>query len=623
MIPKLKEGYIGKSKIPRIKRHKLQKLELPPKGVSTQFLSINEEIQDQDMIDNFLNQSFKIDKIGTGHDSEFNKTLKINYLTHRVSGGRRTRTWRVIRYALPEIRQFDDDNMRYYTLHEPSKQEIASEVERRKKAARNDDDSDSEYESDDEDEEDSDGPGYYAEKDYAECKHEAMEVKQNKCNLIVIGSMDRDIGVLLNNVVVSSLEKDVEDYLYPQRNRQIIAEIMRFRGRNASPRMHYFYRRIKDENALLTDGLYGYHDKKHTEEDTLRKVSMIQNHDELFWKWKLRIHDLVDPSLLVYDFGFRSNKYEKVGQLAEVQRKRAEKSKIDWDASSDDDRDSETGELIIKEPKNDDAEIDISDNWIPAIFRKNKDENIEIVSDINNLSRARYPKLYRIIGAVFKKMLPSFEWISGCDFDKENMNEYKVIIKMMNYELFHMRNGYKSMIHREGAKEENIIAVGIYYYYISDAIYGDTFNIYHGYRTGEYESSKIEQDVKIKQDEFIVFNNRYGFEHYISKLNNISMTYPVKRKILAFFMVDPKAKNCKTSMDIAVNICDKLGLIVTNWSRECVMKKILSDDIINLISIFSMDQRENVINKNVNKLIDFLQDAEHQYVNRPRPRRKN
>ena len=286
-----------------------------------------------------------------------------------------------------------------------------------------------------------------------------------------------------------------------------------------------------------------------------------------------------------------------------------------------------------------------SNSWIPSIFRKNKDGNIEIVSDINNLSRTKYPKLYKIIAAVFKKMLPSFEWISGYDFDKENINEYKVIVKMMNYELYHMDEYYKSIRHREGDKKENIIAVGIYYYYKSDDITNDIFTIDHDFKTGEYEKERIEQSIVINRDNFVVFNNRWGFQHHLSqlyaekRLPRTSMIAPLpgssvvplsspqivfKRKILAFFLVDPKAKSYKTSMNVIVNIEDKLKFIVTSWWRDCFMKKTLSIDIINLISIFShQDKSINKLNRNVNKLIDFLQDAENEYANRPRPRKKN
>ena len=108
---------------------------------------------------------------------------------------------------------------------------------------------------------------------------------------------------------------------------------------------------------------------------------------------------------------------------------------------------------------------------------------------------------------------------------------------------------------------------------------------------------------------------------------NISYVIPpeiaFKRKILAFFLVDPEAKNRKTSMDIPVNVEDKLKLIVTNWSRDCFMQSTLSIDIINLISIFThQDQSINKLNRNVNKLIDFLQDAENEFVYRRRKGRR-
>ena len=56
---------------------------------------------------------------------------------------------------------------------------------------------------------------------------------------------------------------------------------------------------------------------------------------------------------------------------------------------------------------------------------------------------------------------------------------------------------------------------------------------------------------------------------------------------------------------------------MNNWSRECLMKNTLSDDIIDLISMFTMkDKRDHMMERNMHKLELFLEDAEQEYRNR-------
>ena len=75
---------------------------------------------------------------------------------------------------------------------------------------------------------------------------------------------------------------------------------------------------------------------------------------------------------------------------------------------------------------------------------------------------------------------------------------------MINYELYHMDDYIiNQWAHCEGDdKRENIIAVGIYYYYYkSEDITHDIFTIDHEYITGEYEKKRIEQSIAINRDD--------------------------------------------------------------------------------------------------------------------------
>eukprot|EP00487_Bulimina_marginata_P006525 TRINITY_DN26169_c0_g1_i1.p1 TRINITY_DN26169_c0_g1~~TRINITY_DN26169_c0_g1_i1.p1 ORF type:complete len:107 (-),score=4.97 TRINITY_DN26169_c0_g1_i1:53-373(-) len=71
----------------------------------------------------------------------------------------------------------------------------------------------------------------------------------------------------------------------------------------------------------------------------------------------------------------------------------------------------------------------------------------------------------------------------------------------------------------------------------SDYIEDDVFELSHEYKFGSYRGDimNINQEVSVKKNNFIVFNNNMGFVHHLASLKSTSRKYITKRKILAFF----------------------------------------------------------------------------------------
>eukprot|EP01084_Bolivina_argentea_P070891 128910_1 len=554
-------------------------VELPP------FQPITFTINDQPLIDKFLAQLFKTDKINE-KVATFIASSSYEYLNEYSSRWRKSKNRTITKYYLPFIKQYELSNTLISDTKSINKSVKSNDIPINITCDKNKtmyfkicDHSINDAKQDDisnnEDDESSN-------KLNIQRIYKSFHFDNNKRNLLIVGSLSSDIGIYLNKQVSNGLEKDINDYMYPRRNRQIIVEIQ-WKKRMVTKKMLPEYRNIKSRNKLIKSGVDV--STKQTIIEILKKVMNIENHNAMFWKWKLRINDLVDPSLLACHYNSKKHKLN-----------------------------------TLKSWKN--------NFWIPSVFRKTQNGNIEIMSDINNLSRVKYPKLYDTIASVFKKMLPSFEWVTGYNFAKEMIKYFRVVVKFMNYEIYPDEiKCYDSMLHREGDKDENIIAVGIYYYYKSNDIMRDVFEIKHQFKLNEYEKNWIGQTINVKQDNFIVFNNRMGYQHRVSELQKHMTTHIVKRKLLAFFLVDPKASKykmevLKTSKDIVVNLEDKLDLMVMNWARECVMN--VSDDVINLIGMYTFNNMQtNYLKRDIDKMMDFIQDADNEYKNRPKPRKKN
>ena len=179
------------------------------------------------------------------------------------------------------------------------------------------------------------------------------------------------------------------------------------------------------------------------------------------------------------------------------------------------------------------------------MIKIDNDCNVNIVTDINGLSKVKYKILYNIIEIILSKFIPMFEWVLG---DVSLKNRYlQVVIGCQNYQL-HPTSIYKGSLHREGYIEETIEGAGIYYFDKSKWLTKDifSFNIQtDGVCGGNIDS--IEEDIPIKQDTLLVFNNN-NLNHKLKYLENTDKHRHATRKIFTFFL----PKLCYKPNDIMI-----------------------------------------------------------------------
>ena len=207
--------------------------------------------------------------------------------------------------------------------------------------------------------------------------------------------------------------------------------------------------------------------------------------------------------------------------------------------------------------------------WIPTEFDIGKNK---FTSEINNLSFIKYGNnLYPVIANIFQQMIPMFECVTKEKLS--DINNIQLIVKLQNYEIEENGN-YEGEFHREGLPEESIIAVGIYYYDIDNSIEGGDLSL----ETDPNNTRKcLNYGIYLQRKEFnyftinniqtgncIVFSNIDGIYHKLNKLHGYG-----KRKILAFFLVDPNKMNVKkSSHSIIVNWDDVTLRILNKWEKE-------------------------------------------------------
>ena len=108
----------------------------------------------------------------------------------------------------------------------------------------------------------------------------------------------------------------------------------------------------------------------------------------------------------------------------------------------------------------DDTDMPIS--FCPAIFSL---KEYKFMTEINGLLYKKNVALYALIENVFIKMLNMFSWLFHRDgIDKHD--ELSVIVKIQDY-IFEHEDEIKGRWHKEGDDEDDIIAVGLYYFDIT------------------------------------------------------------------------------------------------------------------------------------------------------------
>ena len=207
--------------------------------------------------------------------------------------------------------------------------------------------------------------------------------------------------------------------------------------------------------------------------------------------------------------------------------------------------------------------------WVPAVFDLN---DYKFVSPINNLSFLKYgDNLYKTIAMVFKHMIPMFEEIinyklKDCN-DMFNKDEIQVIVKMQDY-LLNENEHYVGNLHKEGISEEQIVALGIYYFDINPNIIGGNLDIIKKYAYSHNEERIMGNSVQhIKTGTCVVLSNVKTY-HKVSKMENKTLNSGIlSRKILSFFLINPKG-GIKSSRDILVNWDDITIYVLNSWFRS-------------------------------------------------------
>eukprot|EP01083_Nonionella_stella_P290867 989716_1 len=346
------------------------------------------------------------------------------------------------------------------------------------------------------------------------------------------------------------------DYRYPARNNEVVQKALVLQKQehnqhtSGSRRRFYNYytndeMKVFETNAtqiqLPSDTLnkciqYGVSVKEYerylystsvTKKQWLQLSNMVEEDDEEYRKWGVRIQDIIDPTLNCQ-----------------------------------------------------------SNTLIPALFAIDEDYEVKITSDINNLSRLLFGEMYDVLEKVFKYMVPMFEYILPAQTLRNRT--LKVCVKSQIYEL-NAGKIYSGNTHREGFDRENIAAVGIYYFDKDDAFNEDVFELGKeftlGGACGGSVKAYLKTELNIKQNDCVVFNNKNGIVHRLKTLQNGSSCTSAKRKILAFFVVDPLDDRVITSKDICVNVWDKSEFIVSNMCRQELIRDV-SAEVVKIIVSF-------------------------------------
>ena len=325
-----------------------------------------------------------------------------------------------------------------------------------------------------------------------------------------------------------------------------------------------------------------------------------------------RIHDLIDPSLNINWFNNDLNLkqrteakqihmfYAQLGcqelslDTINLPPKHCiDNSKIsivfdspdtDGNEGSDDNDDSDDTDDSINDENVHVLQEEVNDKqpnkpfacWIPAIYNL---KDYKFVSWINNLSHIKYgDSLYKTIAGIFKYMIPMFETIINYKLGSYKIDhELQLIVKMQDYLLNNGEN-YFGEFHKEGIEQENIIALGIYYFDVDTRITGGNLDIISKYQPSpgkDYGATLMRNKVEnIKSGTCVVLSNIDNTYHKVSQMSNECANKDddddcttLSRKILSFFLINPKCK-IKSSRDILVNWDDIALCVVNVWFRK-------------------------------------------------------
>lgn len=214
---------------------------------------------------------------------------------------------------------------------------------------------------------------------------------------------------------------------------------------------------------------------------------------------------------------------------------------------------------VEKPNKSDD--INEKYQWLPSEFQIYPNKKVKIISYINNLDRKEHSDLYISIEQIFEQFLPHFENLLGLNLE----GNCQVITKIANIIVSPQDKVYEGGVwHLEGMNYENIIATGIYYYEVDNIknsylefrkllqepiYYPQDGHDYVKKKYGLYDGDQLNKYLgKISTSESgrcIVFPNY--IQHKVSDFELVNKNKTGIRKILVFFLIDPKKRITSTA----------------------------------------------------------------------------
>lgn len=274
--------------------------------------------------------------------------------------------------------------------------------------------------------------------------------------------------------------------------------------------------------------------------------------------------------------------------------------------SSDDEmkQNEEDPEKTEKSGDDDTANLNgVSDGMLPvsltpAIFLL---KEARFITEINGLLHGDNTDLYQLIGDVFMKMLPVFEKLLNMKFlNNEIYSKLSVIVKIQDYQ-FTNPNAVTGRWHSEGKKDDDIIAIGLWYFDVSESeqlkFRNNELHIAYKY------SSK---SVEIRKNDCVIFKNS-EFIHHRAVITTKAMgdndnnDMKASRKVLSFFLIKPcdindeieKVRDYNVEDYKWVNFPWKIDVICRSFVdyEERLMDNI-PQLIIDLISVFSYGDEE-------------------------------
>ncbi|KAJ1507217.1 hypothetical protein HMI54_015485 [Coelomomyces lativittatus] len=171
-------------------------------------------------------------------------------------------------------------------------------------------------------------------------------------------------------------------------------------------------------------------------------------------------------------------------------------------------------------------------HWLPTDVKVDEEGQCKFMSYVNNLFIDIYPNLYPILESILSCFIPLFE---KCLKRNLKNTQLQVIVKAADY-ILKPGESYEGNWHLEGTQQEHIVASGIYYYEVTNAIVDEGLSFRRqGDRDtdwpGEYHSEYIDWIEKKLRDFFVKYNQ---MDTQLNKsIDEIRLT-----KSLIFFLLE-------------------------------------------------------------------------------------